>query len=235
MTSAIAQAVATKTTVSSSGSAAMQPKQMRLWKIAGAVVVLGGGVLVARHFYLKAQRTAANGRATGSADAPAALAKELYSALHAWSESVLPLWMQDSDEDSILAISQRITDLPKVSGEYKRLYNRELLDDISSALSTDELQAFRRNIERNKPAHQQAAPVFSQEDLAGQLHACIDGWMPCSDSAIVFASHIRDYPAFKQLYKRLFNVELEAHLLSQWTFGESELTRFRMAAVGRST
>jgi hypothetical protein len=235
MTTAITQAVAAKATAASSTGAATQPNQIRLWKIAGSVVVIGAGFLIGRHFYLKAQRTAANGRAADSAASPAALAKELYSALHAWSESVLPLWMQDSDEDSILAISQRITDLPKVSSEYKRLYNRELLDDISSALSTDELQAFRRNIERNKPINQQATPIYSQEELAGQLHACIDGWMPCSDSAIVLASHIRDYPAFKQLYKRLYNLDLETHLLSQWTFGESELVRFRQAAVGRST
>jgi hypothetical protein len=50
------------------------------------------------------------------------------------------------------------------------------------------------------------------------------------DAAMTFAAHIRGYEAFKTLYRQTHGKELEAHLLSQWTFSQDDLVAFRRIA-----
>jgi hypothetical protein len=196
-------------------------------------LVVGVGFWAVKAWVQKGQRASSNDRAAADGNSPAALAKELHLALFSWSDN-WPLALQDSDEGALLAIAPRIADLQAVSREYKRQYRRELLDDLGAVFNTNQMAAFRAALGKATAQNRnQLPPAVPVAQLAQRLFSCISATvMPCNQSALEIAAQVRDYPALKALYRQRYGRDLEAHLLSQWTFTEEDLARFRQAATG---
>lgn len=78
-------------------------------------------------------------------------AVELHNAIYSGAFSVLGIHVGNGDEEAILEVSTKITNMDEVSRWYKSLYNLDLFAELEKILSTEEFATFNRNIQANKP------------------------------------------------------------------------------------
>ena len=108
---------------------------MKGLKWVGILLILSIGGYFGYKAIKEARKRNTENEAGRSDSTPESIAQVLHEELDAWF----------TDEEKIIRIGAQISDLTAVKKAYQKLYNKSLDEELAKALTTDELERFKRN------------------------------------------------------------------------------------------